>query len=87
MALGASVHWSTALEELTGESTLNATALLEYFEPLHRFLREANGEETAVNDLLDAREAGAISTAAATANTATATATILLLLMPLILNR
>ena len=60
MALGASVHWSEALETLTGETELNATALLEYFEPLHRFLREANGD-------LDANAAPCLRPAATTA--------------------
>lgn len=79
MALGASVHWSEALEQLTGETELNATALLEYFEPLHRFLREANGD-------LEAEAASVADNGASSATTLTTTTTLALILL-LILNR
>lgn len=43
MSLGASKHWSDALQEMTGETEISASALLEYFEPLMQYLREQNG--------------------------------------------
>lgn len=42
MKLGASKHWSKVLEEMTGESKINASALLEYFKPLKDFLVNEN---------------------------------------------
>ncbi|KAJ1520596.1 hypothetical protein ONE63_003708 [Megalurothrips usitatus] len=80
MALGASVHWREALEELTGETELNATALLEYFEPLHRFLREANGD-------LEQPSADSSSRSAAATLQHLLPALPALLLMHVILNR
>lgn len=38
MKLGASKHWSVALESLTNETDISAKALLEYFQPLRDFL-------------------------------------------------
>lgn len=81
MALGASVHWSEALEQLTGETELNATALLEYFEPLHRFLRDANGD-------LDAEAAAIDASRTAGASVLSSVVTLpVVLLMLVILNR
>ena len=42
LALGASRPWPDALETLTGERRLDASAMLEYFAPLRRFLDEQN---------------------------------------------
>jgi len=42
LALGASRPWPDALEALTGERQLDASAMLDYFAPLKRFLDEAN---------------------------------------------
>lgn len=42
LKLGASKHWSAALKEITGESEMNASALLEYFKPLQDFLKTEN---------------------------------------------
>jgi peptidyl-dipeptidase A len=42
LSLGASKHWSDVLEVMTEERKLDATALLEYFEPLYNFLKEQN---------------------------------------------
>ncbi|GAB0092396.1 Angiotensin-converting enzyme [Sergentomyia squamirostris] len=42
LSLGLSKHWSEALQEMTGETELNAAALLEYFAPLLEFLNEEN---------------------------------------------
>jgi ABC-type long-subunit fatty acid transport system fused permease/ATPase subunit len=38
MRVGSSEHWSEVLHKLTGETELNAKALLEYYEPLFDFL-------------------------------------------------
>lgn len=40
--MGSSKHWSDALEILTGERKLNASAMIEYFKPLYDYLREEN---------------------------------------------
>ncbi|XP_031624027.1 angiotensin-converting enzyme-like isoform X2 [Contarinia nasturtii] len=38
LKLGASKHWSEALKLITGETTLSANAILEYFKPLRTVL-------------------------------------------------
>ena len=42
MAMGASRPWPDALEAITGTRTLDATAILDYFEPLAVWLEEQN---------------------------------------------
>jgi peptidyl-dipeptidase A len=42
LALGASKPWQDALYELTGEREMDATAILEYFAPLQKWLEEQN---------------------------------------------
>jgi peptidyl-dipeptidase A len=42
LALGASKPWPDALEVLTGERQLDATAILDYFAPLMTWLRKQN---------------------------------------------
>jgi len=42
MALGQSRPWQDALETLTGERRVDAAAMLEYFEPLRRWLAQEN---------------------------------------------
>ena len=42
LALGSSKPWPDALEVLTGERTLNADAILEYFQPIIEWLEESN---------------------------------------------
>jgi peptidyl-dipeptidase A len=42
MALGASKPWPEALKALTGETRMDASALLEYFTPLSNWLKEKN---------------------------------------------
>ncbi|MGE5180957.1 MAG: M2 family metallopeptidase [Acidobacteriota bacterium] len=42
LALGASRPWQDALFELTGERDLDASAILEYFAPLQKWLEEQN---------------------------------------------
>ena len=42
LQLGASKPWQDALESLTGERQMDATAILEYFAPLQKWLEEQN---------------------------------------------
>lgn len=42
--MGSSKHWSEALEAITGERVLNASAILEYFNPLYKYLKKVNGQ-------------------------------------------
>jgi peptidyl-dipeptidase A len=42
LALGASKPWQDALFELTGERDMDASAILEYFAPLQKWLEEQN---------------------------------------------
>ncbi|RZB38755.1 hypothetical protein BDFB_008530 [Asbolus verrucosus] len=44
LSLGASKHWSDVLEVMTEERELDASALLEYFDPLYKFLQEQNSK-------------------------------------------
>jgi peptidyl-dipeptidase A len=45
LALGASKPWPEALQVLTGERDVDATALLDYFAPLRAWLAEKNKGE------------------------------------------
>ncbi|XP_053697500.1 angiotensin-converting enzyme-like [Sabethes cyaneus] len=42
LSLGASKPWPDAMEVLTGERKMNASAILEYFKPLHDWLIQEN---------------------------------------------
>ncbi|HEU5468426.1 MAG TPA: M2 family metallopeptidase, partial [Steroidobacteraceae bacterium] len=42
LALGRSRPWQDALEKLTGTRQMDATAIVEYFQPLMRWLEEQN---------------------------------------------
>ncbi|RME22521.1 MAG: peptidase M2 family protein, partial [Deltaproteobacteria bacterium] len=42
MAMGASRPWQDALEALTGERRMDASAIIEYFEPLVKWLEKRN---------------------------------------------
>jgi peptidyl-dipeptidase A len=42
LALGSSEHWTYSLKLLSGETTVNANAILEYFEPLIDWLKTEN---------------------------------------------
>lgn len=42
LAMGASKPWPDALEVMTGERELNASAFLEYFKPLQEWLVKTN---------------------------------------------
>jgi len=46
LALGRSQPWPDALEALTGERQFDATAMLEYFAPLHEWLKQQNQGRT-----------------------------------------
>lgn len=45
MKLGKSEPWPDILEVMTGERTMNGGAIMEYFAPLYKFLRQANRDE------------------------------------------
>ena len=42
LSMGASRPWPEALEVLTGEREMDATAILDYFAPLREWLDEQN---------------------------------------------
>jgi peptidyl-dipeptidase A len=42
LAMGESKPWPDALETLTGERQMDATAILDYFAPLKKWLDEQN---------------------------------------------
>src|SRR5207249_33556 len=42
LAMGASRPWPDALEALTGQRQIDATALLDYFAPLRAWLKQQN---------------------------------------------
>jgi peptidyl-dipeptidase A len=42
LAMGESRPWPEALEALTGEKQMDATAILEYYAPLKQWLDEQN---------------------------------------------
>jgi len=42
LEMGQSRPWPDALEAITGERAMDATAILDYFEPLKRWLDEQN---------------------------------------------
>jgi peptidyl-dipeptidase A len=46
MELGLSRPWSEALKTLTGEETMDASAMLAYFKPLHDWLKKQNKGQT-----------------------------------------
>ncbi|CRL05281.1 CLUMA_CG018154, isoform A [Clunio marinus] len=50
LSLGFSKHWSEALQELTGESDMSASALMEYFAPLQDFLKKQNDMSQILED-------------------------------------
>ncbi|XP_067013279.2 angiotensin-converting enzyme [Anabrus simplex] len=42
LKLGGSQHWKVALKAITGEEDYNGSALVEYFKPLHDYLKAEN---------------------------------------------
>jgi peptidyl-dipeptidase A len=50
LAMGKSRPWPEALEVLTGEKQMDATAILEYFAPLKKWLDEQNSASGAKLD-------------------------------------
>jgi hypothetical protein len=44
LSLGSSKHWTHALKLLTGEDSIKADAILEYFQPLHDWLIAENAK-------------------------------------------
>lgn len=54
LSLGASKHWSEALKKMTGETELDASAILEYFSPLYKYLVKENSmSEAELSEVLD----------------------------------
>jgi len=41
---GASKNWQVILEETIGQNKMDASAILEYFAPLHKYLKEYRAE-------------------------------------------
>ncbi|XP_034666457.1 angiotensin-converting enzyme-related protein isoform X1 [Drosophila subobscura] len=39
---GSSLHWKVVLQEFTGETEMDTSALLEYFDPLYQWLKQEN---------------------------------------------
>jgi peptidyl-dipeptidase A len=48
LQLGSSKPWPIAMEAITGQRTMSASAILEYFKPLREWL-EAKNKELNVN--------------------------------------
>jgi peptidyl-dipeptidase A len=46
MEMGRSRPWPEALKEMTGETAMDATAMLDYFQPLQMWLKEQNQGRT-----------------------------------------
>jgi peptidyl-dipeptidase A len=46
LAMGASRPWPEAMEAIAGQREADASAMLEYFAPLHKWLKEQNKGET-----------------------------------------
>ena len=46
MKMGQSRPWPEALKALTGSGEMDATAILDYFRPLHRWLEKQNQQRT-----------------------------------------
>jgi len=42
LELGSSKQWPEAMQVITGQREMDASALLEYFQPLHDWLRRQN---------------------------------------------
>lgn len=56
LSLGTSRHWSEALEAMTGERKQSGKALLEYFEPLYKYLKEENSKLQSAAGRIDIEE-------------------------------
>jgi len=53
LSLGSSKKWPEAMEKITGQRNMDASALLQYFGPLQRWLEQENaknGETPGWND-------------------------------------
>ncbi|XP_062576365.1 uncharacterized protein LOC134238260 [Saccostrea cucullata] len=44
LKLGSSVPWQTTMQQLTGQSKMSASAIIEYFKPLTDWLKNQNGD-------------------------------------------
>jgi peptidyl-dipeptidase A len=45
LSLGASQPWPATLEKLTGKKDMDASAIIEYFQPLIAWLKEQNASQ------------------------------------------
>ncbi|PVD23094.1 hypothetical protein C0Q70_16356 [Pomacea canaliculata] len=50
LSKGSSQVWTESLKELTGQTTMSAQPLMDYFQPLLDYLRAANGDEVGWSD-------------------------------------
>lgn len=50
LQLGSSIPWQDAMERLTGQRKMSASAILEYFKPLIDWLKTQNGNDSATWD-------------------------------------
>lgn len=53
MSLGASEDWRTVLKAITGETELSTKGILEYFDPLEKFLRQETVKVARNNEDMD----------------------------------
>ena len=44
LEMGSSKPWPEAMEKMTGQRDIDASAILEYFKPLHNWLLKTNKE-------------------------------------------
>ena len=64
LAMGSSKPWQDAMEVMTGQRKMDASALMEYFDPLVQWLTAHNeGETPGWTDLCPDPETGMISDA------------------------
>lgn len=47
LAMGSSRPWPDALEVITGQRTMDATGILDFFKPLHKWLEAENQKNNA----------------------------------------
>ncbi|XP_050407171.1 angiotensin-converting enzyme [Patella vulgata] len=56
LKLGSSLPWPEAMVMVSGEDKMNATALMEYFQPLTDWLQEQNGDDIGWEDACPAAD-------------------------------
>lgn len=53
LSLGASRHWTEALEAITGTKKQSGKAILKYFQPLYNYLKKENEKLLSVAEQID----------------------------------